>query len=102
VIAAVALKRYELRHGKLPATLASLAPEFLTEVPHDFMDGQALRYRLNGDGSFALYSVGEDGRDDGGDPLPAVSGENRQNASIPAVRDWVWPREVASDDADKS
>jgi hypothetical protein len=91
VIAAVALKRYELRHGQLPQSLAALAPEFLTEEPHDFMDGQPLRYRLNSDGSFVLYSVGEDGRDDGGNPLPAVADKNQQNQSHWAGRDWVWP-----------
>jgi hypothetical protein len=94
VIAAVALKRYELRHGQLPQSLAALAPEFLTEEPHDFMDGQPLRYRLNSDGSFILYSVGEDGVDDGGNPLPAVSDKNQQNQSPWAGRDWVWPRVV--------
>jgi len=102
VIAAVALRRYELRHGELPQGFTSLVPEFLAEVPRDFMDGQPLRYRLNGEGSFVLYSVGEDGRDDKGDPLPAVSDENRQNRSCWAGRDWVWPRVVADANADES
>jgi len=95
VIGAVALKRYELRHGQLPQSLASLAPEFLREPPCDFMDGQSLRYRLNSDGSFTLYSVGEDGRDDGGNPLPAISEKNPQNPSPWAGRDWVWPQAAA-------
>jgi hypothetical protein len=81
VSAAVALKRYELRHGQLPQSLALLVPEFLAEAPHDFMDGQPLRYRLNGDGSFTLYSVGEDGLDEGGDPSTANSDKERQNKS---------------------
>jgi hypothetical protein len=92
VIAATALKRYELRQGQPPQSLASLVPEFLAKLPHDFMDGQPLRYRLNGDGSFALYSVGEDGQDDGGDPSPAVSDKKQQTESPWAGRDWVWPR----------
>jgi hypothetical protein len=95
VSAAVALKRYELRHGQLPQSLALLVPEFLAQAPHDFMDGQPLRYRVNGDGSFALYSVGEDGQDDGGDSSAAVSDKERQNESPWAGRDWVWPRAVA-------
>jgi hypothetical protein len=53
-------------------------------VPRDLMDGQPLRYRLNRDGSFVLYSVGADMRDDGGDPVP----ETPQGDSY----DWVWPR----------
>jgi len=94
VIAAVALKRYELRHGQLPQNLASLTPEFLTDPPRDFMDGQTLRYRVNGEGSFILYSVGDDGRDDGGDSLQEVSGKNPQKASPWSGRDWVWPQAV--------
>jgi hypothetical protein len=95
VITAIALKRYELRHGQLPQSLALLVPEFLAEAPHDFMDGQPLRYRLNGDGFFTLYSVGEDGQDDGGDPSTADSDKERQNEPPWAGRDWVWPRAVA-------
>jgi hypothetical protein len=102
VIAAVALKRYELRHGQLPLNLASLTPEFLAEPPRDFMNGQSLRYRVNGDGSFSLYSVGEDGRDDGGDPLPAIADKNPEKAfPWAAGRDWVWPQAVVGVNAGK-
>src|SRR5206468_9734913 len=52
VIAAIALKRYELSHGKPPSSLAALVPAFLPVLPCDLMDGQALRYRLTSDGSF--------------------------------------------------
>src|SRR5438034_970646 len=69
-VTAIALKRYSLRHGKLAATLAALVPEFLPQTPKDLIDGLPLRYRLQADGSFLLYSVNEDGKDDGGDPRP--------------------------------
>ncbi len=87
--AAIALKRYQLRHGRLPVTLASLVPEFLPAIPRDCMDGQPLRYRCNSDGSFTLYSVAEDAMDDGGNPSsadPARSGQAWTG------RDWVWPQ----------
>ena len=58
VITAIALKRYELRHHQLPATLDELTPDLLKDVPIDCMDGQPLRYRPNADGTFLLYSVG--------------------------------------------
>jgi len=45
-VTAIALKRYQLRHGKYPADLAALTPEFIREVPLDPMDGKPLRYRL--------------------------------------------------------
>ena len=88
-VTAIALKRYELRHGKLAPALTDLVPEFLPSVPLDFMNGQPLRYRLNADGTFRLYSVGEDGRDDEGDPRPAEAGGSFR--TIFAGRDWVWP-----------
>ena len=67
-IATIALKRFQLRNGTYPASLSVLVPEFVAELPHDWMDGKPLRYRLNGDGTFTLYSVGENGVDDGGNP----------------------------------
>ncbi len=88
LIAAIALKRHQLRHGANPAELAALAPEFLRQLPRDPMDGQPLRYRLNPDGSFLLYSVGQDGQDNGGDPTPAPPVSARQWGR---GRDVVWP-----------
>jgi hypothetical protein len=87
-LCAVALKRYEVRYGKLPETLAVLVPEFLPVVPVDYLDGQSIKYRLNPDGSFVLYSVGEDGKDDGGDmTLP----EGSKSRDLWKRRDYVWP-----------
>jgi hypothetical protein len=65
-ITAIAIQRYRLRNGKPPENLAALRPEFLSEVPIDPMSGKPLCYHSNADGSFALYSVGEDGKDEGG------------------------------------
>jgi hypothetical protein len=77
-ITAIAIQRYRLRYGKPPENLAALRPEFLSEVPIDPMSGKPLCYHSNADGSFALYSVGENGKDDGGSAggdilWPAVS-----------------------------
>ncbi len=86
-IAAIALKRYQLRHGVWPNDLKSLVPEFLSEVPRDPVDGQPLRYRLNADGTFLLYSIGSDDKDDGGDPHFIG-----QSFYWMRARDWVWPQ----------
>ena len=67
-IAALAIRRHELRHHCLPRELAELQPEFLGSLPLDPFVGQPARYRLEDDGSFVLYSVGADFRDDGGEP----------------------------------
>ena len=88
----VALKRYRLRHGNWPQSLAVLTPEFATKAPIDFMDGRPLRYRLEPDGSFSLYSIGLDGHDDGGDAARDPASPLLHNPSCWNGRDWVWPR----------
>jgi hypothetical protein len=87
-LCAIALKRYHLRHGKYPDTLKLLVPEFLPAMPRDFIDGQPLKYRRDGDDNFILYSVGENGRDDDGDvSLPP----GLQSSDLWRRRDYVWP-----------
>ncbi len=89
---AIALHRHRLRHGKFPESLRALVPEFLAEVPNDFMDGQPLRYRLQPDGQFLLWSVGEDLRDDGGDPNRPPPPATWDASNWLKGRDWVWPQ----------
>lgn len=84
---AVALKRYQLRHGTFPPDLNALVPEFLADVPRDPFDGHPLRYRSNADGTFQLYSIGTDGVDNAGDP----TGSNKVFYWLRG-RDWVWPQ----------
>lgn len=59
----LAIKAFQLKHGKLPETLGELVPEFLPAVPLDDYDGKPLRYRPQ---ERLLYSVGSDRKDDGG------------------------------------
>jgi hypothetical protein len=92
-LAALAIRRYELRHGRPPATLEDLIPGLLDARPVDWMDGGSLGYRLLPDGSWRLYSTGHDGRDDGGDAGPPIPWAGYD--SIWDGRDAVWPR-VAS------
>ena len=93
VVTAIALKRYELQHHQLPNTLDELIPEFLKSVPTDYMDGQPLRYRRNGDGTFLLYSVGENGLDDGGNPaFPKYFQSSNYYWQNSEALDWVWPQ----------
>jgi hypothetical protein len=88
-VTGLALERYRLRFGELPADLKALVPEFLPAVPRDFMDGRALRYRRP-----ALYSVGLDAEDNGGDvEISALRG-----FSILAGKDFVWPRRATPEE----
>ena len=96
IITAIALKRFELRRDKLPENLKQLVPEILTSVPIDPNDGQPLRYHSNNDGTFLLYSVGEDGKDDGGDPISAASSTTTLFWQNDHARDWVWPQPASA------
>lgn len=75
-----ALERYRLARGNYPQTLNDLVPQFIGELPHDIISGQPLKYHQTNDGRFLLYSVGWNGKDDGGQlgPFPHDEG------------DWVW------------
>ncbi len=89
IICAIALKRCALKHGKLPVNLDALVPEFVSAVPVDYMDGKPLRYRLNADGNFTLYSVGENLTDEGGDTSLLPDKEGIQTLWF--KKDYVWP-----------
>jgi hypothetical protein len=89
IIVAIALKRYELQHHEFPPALDSLTPTILKTIPLDYMNGQALYYRKNSDGTFLLYSVGENGVDDGGSPSSHKWWEFYWFAD---TLDLVWPQ----------
>jgi hypothetical protein len=80
---ALALRVDEAEVGRLPETLGDLVPKFLPAVPEDPLTGAALKWNPQ---TKRIYSVGEDGRDDGGDfePERNMKGQN----------DWgmVYPR----------
>ena len=64
--AALAVERYRLEHGQLPASLGVMVPDYLEAVPLDPFDGEPLRYKVLADG-YVVYSVGKDLVDDGGE-----------------------------------
>ncbi len=84
----LAIRAYQLEHGRLPASLDSLGPDLLSAAPTDPFDlaGGPLRYRL-GDEGYELYSVGLNGVDDGGisivdeeEGIPSPRGDFRLDA----------------------
>jgi len=88
-ITVIALKRFQLKHEHLPENLGELVPDFLASIPIDLMNAEPFRYRREGDTGFVLYSVGEDGKDDGGDPTPVTK---VSQSDWWTGRDVVWPR----------
>jgi hypothetical protein len=87
VIAAIALKRYNIRTGACPRDLQQLVPDFLGRLPMDPADLKPLRYR-SGSNTFTLYSIGMDGVDNGGDVTPPPN-----TFTFPWLKpkDQVWP-----------
>jgi heme exporter protein D len=83
---ACALERYRLATGGYPETLDVLAPQFITRLPHDIINGQPLKYRRTENGSFILYSVGWNEKDDGGTVVLSKDGKNVNWKE----GDWVW------------
>jgi hypothetical protein len=64
--AAIAIERFRLAHtNALPESVDQLPPAWCRTVPTDPFDGKPLRYRTQG-ASYAVYSIGSDGQDDGG------------------------------------
>ncbi|HAV62417.1 MAG TPA: hypothetical protein DCY13_08650, partial [Verrucomicrobiales bacterium] len=61
---------------------------FMSAVPIDPGDGQPLRYRLNTDGTWQLYSTALDGIDDVGDGN-SVRGRSFYTST---AKDILWPR----------
>ena len=80
-IIACEVERYRLANGKIPATLADLHME---NLPHDVIGGGPLHYRVTGD-DYILYSVGWNGKDDGGKVVLTDKG----NVDV-TKGDWVW------------
>ena len=92
-ISAIALKRFQLAHGKWPEALQELTPAILVTVPIDPFDGKSLKYHLKADGTYLLYSVGKDGVDNGGNPTNSSSSSDSLFWQM--GRDWVWPQPAA-------
>lgn len=81
-IAACALERFFLTRGEYPAALDALPDA--DRLPRDLVDGVPLRYARTADARYRLWSVGWDGRDEGG---RVVFKDLRVDEKL---GDWVW------------
>jgi len=76
------LERFRLAHGSYPETLDALVPASMPKPLLDPMTGKPFHYQRTNDGWFLLYSIGDDGKDDGG--------VFRTKQGDP-IKDWPWP-----------
>ena len=84
-IISCALERYYLKNHCYPKTLAELVPAFATALPNDIFGGAPYKYVLKSDGTYLLYSIGWDEKDDVGKPF---------SSGKPETGDWVWPKSL--------
>lgn len=86
----VAFERYRLRHGQWPGELDALVPDYLDEIPKDWMDGNPLRYNTE---ERRIYSVGEDLIDAGGkaDKPGALRDRNEIVIELEPAERTPWP-----------
>ena len=80
---AFALAAYRADSGSYPKRLADLVPKYVSAVPKDLFDNDAnLRYKPTAHG-YLLYSVGVNGKDDGGKTI-----DDRDKRGAPAGVQW--------------
>lgn len=86
---ALALRAYFLEHHQYPAHLQELVPSYLPSLTADpFAHSGPLSYRVNGS-SYLLYSVGPDGKDDGGIPCKPAQGTHMNSYDATSKGDIV-------------
>lgn len=83
---AILIEHYRNAHGAPPPDLEALAPEYLEAIPADPFDGAPLRYRLLETGGYAVYSVADNLRDDGGAPYEWNEGDPRGDMAFTVRR----------------
>ena len=80
-LVAIAATEFRITHDSLPEKAASLVPDFLPFLPKDaFLKDSRLRYSNKDDG-VAIYSVGPNGKDDGG-PGPDMDKDQPKNDDV--------------------
>ena len=80
-LVAIAATQFRIKHDGLPEKAASLVPDFLPSLPKDaFLKDSRLRYSNKDDG-VAIYSVGPNGKDDGG-PGPEMDEDQPKNDDV--------------------
>ncbi len=88
---ALQLRAFRSEHGMYPSTLYKLVPNYAAQLPRDpFAKHGTFGYRRTGK-SYILYSVGPDGKDNGGKPVfnPSNGNTNAYRATADSVGDIV-------------
>jgi len=94
LLVTLALHAYRLEHHHYPASLMELTPEYLEKLPEDpFIARDTFKYRVEGEG-YVLYSVGPDGKDDGGRMIDDPKHAESPDSTNPNARYFVAQNSV--------
>ena len=99
-LVALALERFRLATGKLPATLEPLVPKYLESVPMDPFEGNPIHYEALPNARFALWAQDASGQPQSypGNPLiwpaadPPLHFEAPPSVDVETQSDEVLPR----------
>ena len=81
ILVAIAATEFRIAHDSLPEKADSLIPDFLPCLPKDaFLDTSRICYSSKDDG-VAIYSVGPNGKDDGG-PGPQIDNDQPKTDDV--------------------
>ena len=90
-VIACALERHRIEKRSYPDSLDAVRLADGKLLPPDPMNGTLRHYRKTLDGRYAMWSVGFDGKDDGGKRvLNEKQPENTRFHDATYVGDWVW------------
>jgi hypothetical protein len=96
----MALRAYRSEHDKLPAKLENLVPDYLAHLPDDpfALTSQPLHYSVS-NSKVKLWSVGPDGKDDDGTPVPKNEfGGNELNGNGDVILEKYFARDELTND----
>jgi hypothetical protein len=79
---AIAAERFRRREKTWPTGPEQLVPNYLSEWPNDPFDNQPIRYKVHPSGKVSIYSVGREGRDNGGKIFRPKSGPHDSNIGL--------------------
>jgi hypothetical protein len=92
----LAIHKFHSETQHWPETLEALVPKYLDKLPHDYLNNEPLRYKLTEDG-FLMYSIGINGKDDGGSELELLTNHEARFVGSPAATAdivlYQWPEE---------
>ncbi len=84
---ACALERFRLAHGRQPATLGELAPQFIAQIPHDILTGEPFQFERVSDDDFVISSKGWP---ETSPPAAEKAGEAHPPRIEFKPGEWIW------------